>query len=52
MLKCLLWFPVEFPESYQDVVKVNDMMTFKVVGSIADEAAGRLITKNPVVVTL
>lgn len=52
MLKCLLWFPIEFPESYQNVVKVNDMMTFEVVGSIAYEAAGRLIAKHPVVIAL
>jgi hypothetical protein len=33
------------------VIKVNDMMAFKVVGSITDEAAGRLIAKYPIVIT-
>ena len=34
------------------MIQVNNVVAFKVGGSVADEAAGGLISENPIVITL
>lgn len=50
VLKCFFWVAIEFPEPNQNMVKVNDMVAFKVVSLVADETTDSFVSEHPVIV--
>lgn len=41
---------IEFPDSKDNVIERNDMMTFQIIGGVADEAERSFVFDDPIVV--